>query len=372
MRRYLTILLFFCIVTDSINAGKLKYAGQYLQKAVACLQIDTESLDTVVEADTLMMVNGMPLHLRIHEGRLEHIGWHLFSRDARLLSPSPVYDYLEYGCLDNHLHLSEDPFVYKNVVFQQGSWDVLTRITEKIPCDITLLESKAYQVVWQDDKTSVDVVFPVGYERLYMVTRRELEKRFLDDLENYAEKVQVEMPRPRVEDMQLMADSIYCLPGDFYQLTSINRNLYFQKDKRLGMVLIWDKKHPAESMANLCVSNDGWLNNFPLELGFTTYDREKRTIKVPIGHLLSLGNETGCKAYFGVEKLENDSLTIALFLYNQAYGFDHVFHISCNPQLMEREGFSLSGRGALYVPTTNVSTLFSTRTGKSSPKKLEQ
>lgn len=371
MRRYLSVLLLACILTGARAEG-LKYAGQYLQKAVAMLQIDMAALDTLQEADTLISVNGMPIHIRIQNGRLEHLGWHLFNREARRLNPSPVYDYLEYGCLDNHLHLTEDPFVYQKVVFQQGGWEQMTHITEGVPCSISLLENKVYQVVWQDDTHAVDVLFPVGYERLYMVTRRELEKRFLDDLESYQIKSQADTFKPNEQELVHLVDSIFYLPGDSYQLPMVNRNLYFQKHPNLGMVLIWDAKRPVESMANLCVSNDSWLNTFPVELTFITYDREKRIVKAPIGNLLSLAEETGCKAYFGLESLEADKMNVALFLYNPAYGFDHVFHLSCNPQLMEKDEFSITGRGALYAPTTNVSDLFSKRTGKSSPKKIEK
>ncbi len=370
MSRYATLFLLL-FVRIGVQAQGLTFAGQYLQKAVSTLKLDMAPLDTLVECDTLLRVDGMPLHLRIHNGRLEHVGWHLFSRDAYKVSPSPVYDYLEYGCLDNHLHLTEDPFVYNKVLFQQGSWNEMTRITEDVPCSVTLLQNKVYQVVWQDANHSIDVAFPVGYERLYMVTRRELESRFLNDLEHYEAKERMEMPAPRQEDLQLLADSLYCLPGDFYQITLVNQNLYYQHDKRLGMVLMWDSAHPAESLANLCISNDEWLNKVPVEITFITYDREKRVVKVPIGNLLSLAHDTGCKVYFGLEKQEADNLAFALFLYNPAYGFDHVFQFSCNPQLMSKDGFQITGRGALYAPTTNVTDLFSNRTGKSSPKKIE-
>ena len=371
MRRYLSVLILACILT-AVRAEKLKYAGQYLQKAVAALQLDMAVLDTLVEADTMFIVSKMPIHIRIRDGRLDHLGWYLFNPEVRRLSPSPVYDYLEYGCLDNRLHLTEDPFVYQKVVFQQGSWEKMTQLTEDVPCSITLLENQVYQVVWRDDSHAVDVFFPVGYERLYMVTRRELEKRFLDDMESYKVTSQAETEKPDEKKLVVLEDSIYYLPGESYQLPMVNRNLYYQKHPELGWVLIWDARRPAESLANLFVSNDKWLNSIPVELTFITYDREKRIVRVPIGNLLSLAAESGCKAYFGLESLEADKMNVALFLYSPSYGFDHVFHLSCNPQLMDKEEFLLTGRGALYAPTTNVSDLFSNRTGKSSPKKIER
>lgn len=366
-RKTLLQLIIICATALSMNAAGLSFGSENLRKAAAALSIDTLQWS---DANTVIVRKGMPLTFRVSEGKVEHIGWHIFSFAQREAMPSPVYDYVEWACLDNKMKLTENPFVYKNFVIEKGSWESLTTLNDTMPCSVTRMENAFYRVEWQrEDGSEVAVRFPIGYERLYMMSRREIEQKFLDEVVQFPDAVVAEQG-PTADSLLTADGDLLVEAGEHYILPQVNRNMYFRRDSTYGVVLVYDKEFPVQSVANMMVSGDKWLTAYPLELSVTTYDREVVTLNMTLRQLLGYAQKKGCVAYWGYDSTEDGVLKGTLFLYNPAYGYDHVVRVTCDIDSVGTKDLVLKAQAMLFSPTTNIKTLFGDGKGKSKPKKI--
>lgn len=367
-----TTILFLFLALPLTARNQLTYNS--MQVKAACEKVGlTKLLPTSVEnADTIVTTAGRSLSVRISHGKVEHIGCHLFSNEQRTMCPSPVYDYLEFACLDQLLGVSENPFVYKNLVIDGGTWNDVLAIAETSACTVTRLDNVAYKVDWaKNDTAKLTVTFPIGYEKLYMMSRSEIEKKFISELCSAKAVQQEDMADPDTTLLKATSNDVLVLEGEHYIIADVNQNLYYKQSDDKGLVLIWDKQHPAESVANMFISHDKWLTGHPIKLRITTHERKTEEVLVTVRQLLAYAHETGCEAYWGLESLTETELKGTLFLYNPAYGFDHVLKVSCDPRLAGTNDFELTSLVALFSPTTNIHNLFATSKGKSNPKKIE-
>lgn len=87
--------------------------------------------------------------------------------------PSPIYNYLEYAALDHKFHLTDNPFVYKDLKFLKGSWKEFDKVNDSTEFQVDVMQNKLYVVKWSaEGNTIVEMMFPVDYERLSMISRK--------------------------------------------------------------------------------------------------------------------------------------------------------------------------------------------------------
>lgn len=372
MKKILTIIAFTLLQLSPVFAGNRTFSSGQIKAAYEKTGISRLLPDSLMAADTVITVEGKKLSVRIQDGNVEHIGWCLFAKELRNMAPSPVYDYLEFACLDSKIKITENPFVYKNLRMQGGTWDTVISIAANSTISVDRLDNVAYKVEWNTPEgKTVTATFPIGYEKLYMMSRNEIEKRFIDHLTNTKATQQADVQDPDESMLKPSGKDLLVLEGEHYIIADVNRNLYYQKTESEGIVLVWDKKYPAESIANMLIAHDKWLTGYPITLRIPTHERKTEELTVTIRQLLAYAHQTGCEAYWGVESVTETELKGTLFLYNAAYGFDHVLNISCDPRLIGSNDLKLNALATIFSPTTNVRNLFATSKGKSKPKKIE-
>lgn len=370
MKRILSTLILATSI-PLFAVGQLTTASKQLK--AACEKVGLEKLipDSVRDADTVVVKADRKLAVRISNGQVEHLGCYIFLKEQRKFAPSPVYDYLEFACLDKLYSITENPFVYNKLVITGGTWeDILANATEST-CSLTQQDNEAYKVEWtKNDGSVITASFPIGYESLYMMSRTEIENRFISELRSMKAGGQEELKDPDPSALKEAGKDLLVLEGAHYLITDVNQNLYYKKSDN-GMILVWDKQYPAESIANMFVSHDKWLTGYPIEIRIPTHERKTEEVKTTVRQLLAYAQKTGCKVYWGLESLTETELKGTIFLYNSAYGFDHVFNITCDPRLIGTNDLKFTSLAALYSPTTNIHNLFAKSKGKSTPKKIE-
>lgn len=352
--------------------AQIKYGSKQIQDACEKTGI-TKVLADVVDTDTVIDLNGRHLSLRADNGVVNHIGQQLFAKEQRLAMPSPAYDYLEYACLDNALKITENPFVYKNLKLQGGSWNDVIAMAQNSACSITRLDNVAYKVEWTNEAgKTITATFPIGYEKLYMMSRTEIEKKFIDGLTSCKAKQDADVEEPNEAGLEKNENGLLVKNGNHYIITLVNKNTYYKKDDEGHLILVWAKEYPSESIANMLITHDKWLTGYPVTMQIPTHDRKTVEVKVTIRQLLAYAHEQGCEAYWGCETVSENELKGTLFLYNPAYGYDHVINLTCNPQLIGTNNLSFTSFATLFSPTTNINNLFAKSKGKSKPKKIEE
>lgn len=372
MNKLLAVISFTLLSIAVANAGKLTFSSSQIKTAYEKSGVSQKLPDTIMVADTVINADGKKLSVRIVNGNVEHIGWHLFAKELRDMAPSPAYDYLEFACLDNKIKVTENPFVYSNLRIQGGTWDTVINASLNSACSVSRLENVAYKVEWNmPEGKTVTVSFPIGYEKLYMMSRSEIEQRFIDQLKNAKAAQQADVQDPDENMLKPYGKDLLVLEGEHYIIADVNKNLYYQKTDNEGIVLVWDKKYPIESISNMLIAHDKWLTGYPITLRIPTHERKTEELTVTIRQLLAYAHQTGCEAYWGVESVSETELKGTLFLYNAAYGYDHVLNISCDPRQIGTNDLTLKALATIFSPTTNIRDLFAKNKGKSKPKKIE-
>ena len=105
--------------------------------ATAAKVLELAQLDTLPQGTSYVAHGDVMLSLSRYTNRIEHIGRRLFAPQLRQLNPSPVYDYLEYAWLDHTFKLSDNPFLYQNLKFEDGNWKQLEQVTDSVPFSVT-------------------------------------------------------------------------------------------------------------------------------------------------------------------------------------------------------------------------------------------
>ena len=148
MKSYLLMMLAALL---PLKAAAQESVASPVEKAVQKLQLDSVELraDSLPQVKTISR-SGKDITLRFSEkGDVEHIGIPLFSKEMRLLQPSPVYDFLEYATLDKLFQVDDNTLRLDEVKFSKGGWNLLPGILEKSDYStISNLNDKSYQVEW--------------------------------------------------------------------------------------------------------------------------------------------------------------------------------------------------------------------------------
>ena len=367
----LTSLFYFCLFACCTVSAQ-QYQTQHLQKAAAKLGLDT-LLAKVQQAETnSVVVNGQKFVYRMgKDQKVEHIGLPLFHESMRILQPSPIYDYLEFVTLDHKYHISENNLQQQELKFRLGSWAQLEQLGDTLSCIIQNLGDKHYRVKWQKDgQDQVVVTFPISYELLANSSRREMQANLIRDLQAF----RADNVKPFSVDTLLLkpttTEGVKLLQGKSHLIPTITSNLFVSQEKDGTPRLLIDNRQPAESMANLLVSDYQTTNDAVVQLEFVLDNYRKDTLQVGLDDWKQYCRSQGCQPYFGYEGVSKGEATGTLLLANPQSGYDHIVHVSCPTDAIGQEGMMLRATVYLFTPISNVKALFGDAQSESSRKSI--
>ena len=372
MRRYLFIAAMALL---PLSGDAQSYMASHLEKAVQKLQLDSQML----HADSLPMTktilrDGTNLILRFSaQGDIEHIGIPLFSREMRLLQPSPVYDFLEYATLNKLFKVDDNTLRLDEVSFSKGDWNLLSDILSKSDyCTISNLDDKHYQVEWFKNALMVlSLRFPINYELLANSEREEMERRFAKELVAYHETLP-RSPQIDADHLQSTADpNMLVMKGQSYIIPAINNNRYVtivseedatandgEEQHVLKYKFLFDRHNAAESLSNLMVEPALDVEKDSISLQVKYYNYKRDTLKVSVRDFLGYCLKEGCTPYWGIDETEGNVITGTLLLVNKASGYIHLVNVTCNTDNLFGERPLLKATMFMFTPLSNVKNLF--------------
>lgn len=342
----------------SLSAQTVTFASESLFSAAKILGL--EHIDTLMQGCTIIEQKEISLVVERKGNRIEHIGRKIFAPNIRIASPSPVYNYLEFAYLDQTFKISENPFLYQNLEFVSGDWNTFNFVNDSIPFTITSENGKRYRVEWQlPDTRELCLTFPIGYERLSLSSRRELELRFIEDLISI-DTASIERKQLDIDESQLekVAEDEWRLPGAHYMIKEINQDIYVRLNADNHVEAIFDKEHPAESLINLFTLGMIVRPKHEIVMTFKLYENKQKQQVATIEQLLQYAIQNGCKVYWGIEGITEEFVNATLMLVNEGYGYNHIFAITCSRVALFEESCVMSSDVSLFVPTSNISNIF--------------
>ena len=355
-KSFLTLFLSLTVIAMSAQL----YQTDHLKKAVEKLAIKPQSLKPGI---SYPVVNNHRLVVRINEkGTVEHIGIPLFNQLMRALQPSPIYDYLENAVLNKVFAITDNTLNERQVQFHKGSWQTLEQLGDTLAATISNLDDKTYVVSWsQKGQEVAQVSFPIRYDLLANSSRGEMEEDFVRNLRVFKSepfKPSDVSSLPLMNAVDSVVAGIYPTEGQSYLIPSITNQLYVQVDHDGSRRLLIDKRHVAESLANILLSPAKEEDTMPMELSVRKSDYHTDVVNTTPKAFRDYCLSQGCKPYFGFESIRGGNASAILIMSNKALGYDHIIHITCSTSDIGSEDLVLKATAYLFTPTHNVKTLF--------------
>lgn len=350
----LILIICSCSLWNKVHA--VSFQASYLERTAQHLKFDR--LDTLRSEANIISYQSVPvIIIKNDDNVITHIGYKIFAHSLRAEHPSPIYNYIEYALLDHRFHFSDNPFTYKDLKFIEGSWTDVETVSETTSFQIDAVQNRFYILTWLlNDRKKVSLQFPINYERLSLVNRKELEQNIIKDINRYHVKEPVQMDFSE-KNFSYNEKGVAYKEGHTYLDKAINNNIYYQKSDSSNWSLMYSSDYPVETIANLCVAADAMAVDDIVNIKFVKYDYTKEIVAVKMKDFIGYMKSEGCVPFWGVESIEGDKIEGALFLYNKDKGFNHVLKIEAYIKDVAAGKREFTATAYLLSPTTNVRDL---------------
>lgn len=349
---------------DTLSAKaprSLSFGTEELKRVATKLELS--HLDTLQTGTTLLQKAGRTLIVRKNaHGQIEHIGLKLFPEEYRQLMNVAVLDFLESGLLCNSFQLTRNQLKYKDAKFIKGNWQQMLTLSPSATFSLTMIDSKAYQVVWHEGNAEkINLLLPIKYDFLMNAPRKELESNFARDLQAFVLSTrpeECEIDTSKLTAVRDGSDTLYTIMGKHYDLETVTNTTYYHQTDSTHFAPVVDERFPMQTMANTLLLDSKQLPDANVKLTLITSDKQNPTLTLPLRQLMAFARSMGCEPYFGYESTKDGTLHGGLFLYNKELGYDHVLSVACPTKDIATSQPTFTARAYLYTPTVNVKDLY--------------
>lgn len=304
-------------------------------------------------------------------GRINHVGVKLFDRKIMKDYPSPSYLFVERYLLWILLtkdearineRIKEDRVsirsgqslthsIYNNVYLS------LADIKPDQSFIITTDNSK-YAVTWLEDRRAVlSVSFPIQYELIWGVNKKEAESSFKADLLDFVRNVS-KYPSDNIPtELEETEKGCFCSDGDFYGLEEITSYRYYHKKEPQGYRLIYNPDYPVESTANLFTGSPDPA--IQIQITQRMYGNKRESYTVPLAGFLAFCRANGCEVFVGIENQLEHQIDGSVIIVNRSLGYNHILYFSVDTRIWgEGARYPVVAQLYAFVPMHNVGGLY--------------
>lgn len=363
---FIGLLFALLWVNTSLLVAKNRYQTDILANMAESLKLSSK-LDTLKDGcyKSEFSYKQRPLNVCVHNGKICHIGYVLFSDQQRQAFKSPVCNFLERYTLAADLPLERKKTISRQLLeddmnFAKGTFATITKLIGDTTLNVTVdnLNNKRYKVSWsKKEELYCSVDFPIGYDLLHGTEMNENERRIVEEI--------LHTPLPAVQTVQVKRDQLlttwqpnyFILPGESYYVDQLNTNRYYEKVKDGQFKLMFNQRYPLETLANLFTTLE-LENEFQLSVCLKKYDFNEDNFNVPLSQFVSYFLQQGCVPYFGVMSYEKTIAVCQLVMRNADEGYCHTMKVTFDvEQLSDKKG-KVTVRVNSYVPTSKINFLF--------------
>ena len=350
-RAVVLVFLLFC----AEFATAVTFRSQELKALAGRAGITTTGL---AEGYNYTQVGGRRVYVRVSGGRIDNIGYDIFSGMIRGDGSQRVLtDFLErYFLLLNYppadhsvKHILRDDrfkFVY-------GS---MATVATLHPGDGFGYSSddKTYVATWtRNGQELLTVTFPMEYQLLMGVSKSEAEDGFEYELK-HQQLTSREQKEPNVAALTPSAQPFYYThEGGWYLKKNINASTYYCRKSDQRYQLVSDVSHPAETAANMMLSGDV-SGDYQMDVTQILYGFKNKQFSVPLRQWIAHCEATGCTLYFGIESVDYNEVQASVFAVNEQEYYNHVLFVTIPLSVIDSRQGTVKARMHTYVPMHNA------------------
>lgn len=304
-------------------------------------------------------------------GKINHVGIKMFDRQIMADYPSPVYLFVERYLLWALL-TKDEAAIQERLDEERVSIRFGIRLNEKIYPNlrqalgrikpehsfIITTDNSKYAITWLEEQRPIlSVSFPIQYELIWGVNKKEAESGFQEDLNTYLSEGKRPFSDLSSSEMTSVRDSCFRSDGDFYGLEDITSYRYYRKNPDSTYTLIYNKAYPAESVANLFTGSPDPA--VKIRVTQRVYGGKRELFTVPLLGFLSFCRDNGCDIFVGIEKQDEYTVTGTAIMVNRSLGYNHILYFNVDIRMWDdSEAYPVKAQLYAFVPMHNVSNLY--------------
>ena len=343
---------------SAMEADTLTYTTDRLEAMGRMIGLKSVSGDGI---DTLRY-NRLPVAVATDGyGRVNHLGYRLFSRSQRGAMESPAFDFVERYALEAALPMQRMKTLNKQLLEDDVNLTGCTLQTlPRLSVDTTLnvsvsnINGRRYRVSWlKGAKPSHSIEFPLSYDLLSGCDIDENERRLPAEIKAFSPQLDTAVPPELTLDEEL---GLYVTPHGSYFLEGLTSARYFEEYEG-EMKPLYDLDFPAHTVANLLTGTD-LDNQFDINVKFRKYDYKTDNFTVPVSQLVGYFISRGCQPYFGIIKLEGGEIVGESLFVNPGQGYCHAMKITMRESDLINRGGKIDARLVSYIPVSKITNIF--------------
>jgi hypothetical protein len=374
-RKYVSLgIILICMFTclPDIRSDNERYENRKIEEIMELMEKNHLDVKAAGEYSLGSACPGKNLILGTDsKGAINHVGIKLFDRRIIADYPSPVYLFVERYLLWALLmkdesaikeRLKEDRVVFRfGMKLNDKIYPNLKQSLREIKQDqsfIITTDNSKYAVTWlEDHRPILSISFPIQYELIWGMNKKEAESLFQEDLKVFLSKERALPAEAAPTELSLVRDSCYRSEGDFYGLEDITSYRYYTKRAENQAYLIYNRANPVESVANLFTANPD--SKIKIEITQRMYGGKRELFTASLTDFLSFCRENGCEIFVGIERQEEYSVAGTAIMVNRSLGYNHILYFNVDMRMWDNpESYPVTAQLYAFVPMHNVSSLY--------------
>jgi hypothetical protein len=316
-------------------------------------------------------VCSLPLRVEYDKtGMVYHLGIYLFPDSLKKHSlTKPLFDFQERLFLEVFLQGSEEKarqllgeykvfWLDRSLVLGAGTFfsslEESLRLASTKDIEIVMTkDSLRWTSLWNAKNSNFVLRFPANFDLINGCDKNESEQWIAKQLQSFkCESFSTSTMAANIEGFELSSKSLYVRLGQNLFIQNMNGNLYFE------FRMVFDRKHPEESIANLFNNPDQQLTkDFDLQVRQVMYGAESQSYKIKLSDFQCfMGDDYN--VFTGIEKCTSDAVEFSVIYKSKFYNIWHLLYVQTTPKALFTKSEALKATFYSFIPNQNIKNLY--------------
>jgi len=211
----------------------------------------------------------------------------------------------------------------------------------------------------EESKRDISLRLPESYDQISGMDKKEAELNLAKELQTF--QCGKTVVRPFIienGELQQLSQSVYVLSGKTLFTKGMNSNLYVEQTDSNTFHLLYDRKFPEESIANL-FNHPYWSEAECLDLQVrqTVYGGKSLSYDIKLSDLHCFMRDD-YETYTGIEKCTAEVAEFSVIYKSKLYNCHHLLYIQTTPQNLFDKTEPLKAVFYTFIPNHNIKNLY--------------
>lgn len=355
-------IIFIVLCAYAVNGYCQMYESALLRQIGTSLSLNDIYAPSMRDTSLFVQYHNHPVRIDIDSNHIiTHIGYSIFPDSLELYSHI-IERFIERYSLELTLHSIHKKSANQkmrddNVRFKVGTYADLLRIDWKDPTQTVSLEAtdKYYSfTIYNKRGITTSFEFPKDVQLIRGKDKVEIDKGlFMASNWNSCKHV-CYIDTTMLQSIPLAPFKI--IRGNYYLSDQLTNTIFVNKFSTGYGLLDSPRTYPKQTLQNIMLYGSDYDINLRIEHHRYGYSRVADTI--PLNVWINLAYEDGCIPYWGIERIDADTIYGSYIWVNESLGYIHILFVEFPRQILLGRNDVVNCSLHSFVRMSNVTSLF--------------